>query len=364
MVRITTSVVALCAALIATAPAAAADYNVVYDQGDNGDQLRSGYAMDPSDWTGLGDKDDTMNFEFGLRYWYSQGASSWPGIGGSFGASDTSHILEGHLRIEDHSTNTFATAIAGYSMTSSGSYDDPFHSGSISSGHIGYIGADLGWNTWADGKGSGIGPIVGYQYYNDQLLTRQATFVANQPGDSFSFDQATGDITGGYKFDSAPNNIDVNMLRLGASAKADLGFFDVTGTLAAVPYAMVKGVVGDDELAPTYTATGAGNNIDVAKASATAIDGWGYGAAADVMLRVHPVKNMTIGLGGRVWYLQGSADASFDTVHIGDPTDSDPLTNPPNFDTAPDVTRTRWVQHGDPFSMMRYGITAELSYAF
>jgi len=359
MVRITTSIVALCAALIATAPVAAADYNVVYDQGDNGDQLRSGYNMDPSDWTGLGDKDDTMNFEFGLRYWYSQGASSWPGIGGSFGASDTSHILEGHLRIEDHSTNTFATAIAGYSITSSGSYVDPNFSGSISSGHVGYLGADLGWNTWADGKGSGVGPLVGYMYYNDQLLTRQATFMTNQSGDQFVFDPTTGVISSGYKFDSAPNNVDINMLRLGASAKADLGFLDVTGTLAAVPFASVKGVVGDDGLGTTLTGLG---NVNNAKASATAIDGWGYGASADVMLRAHPIKNMTIGVGGRVWYLQGSADASYDTVHIGDPGQSG--TPPGTYNVQPDPTRTHWVQHGDPFSMMRYGITAEMSYAF
>ena len=357
MVRITPSVVALCAALMATAPALAADYDVVYD-GDHG-PLRSSYTMEPSDWTGLGAQDDSMKFEFGLRYWYSMGTSSWSDAAGSFNATDTSHILEGHLRIDDHSTNTFATAIAGYSIVSSGTYDDPFSSGPISSGHVGYLGADLGWNSWADGKGSGVGPIVGYMYYNDQLQTTRASFMSNQSGDVFGFDPTTGQVTSGYAFDSAPNNIDINMLRLGASAKADLGFMDITGTLAAVPYASVKGVLGDDPIVPTLTGLG---NIDTAKGSATAIDGWGYGAAADVMVRAHPVKNMTIGVGGRFWYLQGSADASYDMVHIGDPTATPGP--PPPYDTPPEVTRQRVVELGNPFSMMRYGLTAELTYAF
>lgn len=363
MVRLITSVAALSAAMLIGAPAFAADYgSVTWSDDSGGDgQLRSAYPTEPKDWAGLGDEDDPLKFEFGMRYWYSMGASNWSDSAGTFAATDTTHILEGDLRIEDHSTNTFATALAGYSFATTGDFNDPFDTGTVSSGHVGYLGADFGWNALGDNNGSGLGALIGYMYYNDGLLTDRGNFTTAQAGDTIGFDTTTGVVTSGIGFDSAPNNIDINMLRLGASAKADMGFMDVTGTLAAVPYAMVNGVLGNDQTTTTYTGLG---NIDWIKGSSTNVNGWGYGAAADVMVRAHPTKNITVGLGGRLWYLQGSVDASYDLVHIGDPTDSDPTTNPPNYDTQPDVLRQRVIELNNPFSMLRYGITAELSYAF
>ena len=116
MHRILPSLLALSAAMLFAAPAIAADFNDFSgDSGDQGDSsaLRSGYPTEPGDWAGLGDKDDPVTFEFGMRYWYSMGSVSASSSGTSIASTDTSHIGELHLRIDDDSTNTYAKAIAG-----------------------------------------------------------------------------------------------------------------------------------------------------------------------------------------------------------------------------------------------------------
>lgn len=370
MVRITPSLVALCAALIATAPAAAADYNVVYDGNDGGGDLRSSYSMDPKDWTGLGDPTDPMKFEFGMRYWYSMGAVNGSSSGTSLSSTDTSHIGELYLRIEDHSTNTFANAIAGYSIASSGGYTNGGTSGSITDGHIAYLGADLGWNTFADKNGSGVGVIVGYQYWKEALNTGRVNFTTVQAGDTVPYDQTTGQTF--LPGDSAPNNLEVNMLRLGVSGKANLGnFIDVSGTLAGVPYAKVSGSLGVDD--PTFdnsVYTGAAQdpygshfgNISDMRSSPTSLDGWGYGAMAEAWVGVHPMENLTFRLGGRAWYLQGTADETYTKAHITNP--SNVGGSPPAYDTPPDVTTNGFISQSNPFSLFRYGLLAEATYAF
>src|SRR5439155_26683424 len=140
-----------------------------------------------------------------------------------------------------------------------------------------------------------------------------------------------------------PNNIDIHVRRLGVQGKADMGFFDVTGSLAAVPYAKVSGILGNDQTTTVIdSSVYPGGNIVSVKASETDIDGWGYGAMADVMLRAHPSKNLTIGIGGRAWYLQGTVDATYDQATIGNPSDSDAI-NPPNFDTGPGFGKQRFI---------------------
>ena len=370
MVRITTSIVALCAALIATAPAAAADYNVVYDQGDNGDQLRSGYAMDPKDWTELGDQTDPMKFEFGMRYWYSMGSVNASSDTSALASTDTTHIGELYLRIEDHSTNTFAKAIAGYSIASSGSFTNGGTGGTIGDGQIGYLGADLGWNTFGDNNGDGVGILVGYQYWKQALNTGRNNFTTVNAGDDVPFDGTTGQTF--LPGDSAPNALEINALRLGVSAKANLGnFFDISGELAGVPYAKVNGSLGVDD--PSFDTSvyngpaqdpygGHNGNISDMRSSPTSVDGWGYGAMAEAWLGMHPTQNLTFRLGGRAWYLQGTADETYTRAHIGNP--SNVGGSPPVYDTPPVVTSNGFISQSNPFSLFRYGILAEATYAF
>ena len=159
MFRSTTSILALLAAM--SVPALAADYSGDFsDPGDDSADFRNSYPVEPKDWAGLGDEDDPISLEFGVRYWYAMGDQSFTSSGGTVSTTDVSHIPELHLRIEDHSTNTYATAIAGYAAVINGTVTTPSGSDPIADGQVLYGGADLGWNTWGDNNGSGLGPIA------------------------------------------------------------------------------------------------------------------------------------------------------------------------------------------------------------
>ena len=368
MLRILPSLLALSTAMVLAAPAIAADVGGGWGD-DGGDQLRSGYTQEPKDWAGLGDPNDPLKFEFGMRYWYSMGSVNGSSSGSSISSTDTSHIGELYLRIDDGLTNTYAKAIAGLSVYSTGSFSSGGGSGSITEGHVGYLGADFGWNTFGDNKGSGAGLLVGYQYWREGLNTGRNNFTTLKAGDTVSYDTTTGQtfIPG----DSAANSLDVNMLRLGVSAKANVGnFIDVSGELVGVPYAKVTGTLGVDD--PTFsTAEYSGSaqfpygtqngNISSMRASATSLDGWGYGAMAEAWLGIHPTQNLTFRVGGRAWYLQGVADETYTRDFITDPHKSDPAGN---YDQDPVVTSNGVISQNNPFSMFRYGVLAEADYNF
>jgi len=365
MSRLVPSIAAVMAAVIFPTCAAAADWAM-----DEPDLRGAFYSGDPKDWTELGDQTDTVAFEFGLRYWYSWGAQSFSTSGGTTTANDQSHIGEMHLRIEDHSTNTYAKALAGYSVAISGDYSGPLVSGTTSDGQIGYIGADLGWNAFGDNNGSGVGALVGYQYWNNSPNTGRNSFTTATSAADITYDPATGQTF--VPGDSAPNHVDIHMLRLGVQGKANLGgFFDITAELAAVPYSKVSGVVGVDD--PTFStaeyagpaqlpyASVANGNIASIRSSTTAIDGWGYGAMAEAWVGMHPTENITFRLGGRAWYLQGTVDATYTAAQIGDPSDAD-LDG--TYDTAPVFVNQGFISIANPFSLFRYGLLAELTYSF
>ena len=366
MLRSTSSVLAL---LAMTMPALAADYPEWGNGGDSGPAFRSSYAIQPSDWSGLGDEDDPVSFELGLRYWYARGAQSFTSSAGTTSSTDTAHIGELHLRIEDHLTNTFATAIGGYSMALSGTGTSPSGTSAIVDGHVLYGGADLGWNALGDGNGSGIGPMVGYLYWQDQPDTGRVNYTTAATAADITYDPTTGQtfVPGA----SAPNSIDAHVLRLGISGKAKLGdIFDVTATVAGVPYAKVSGSAGIDD--PTFSTAEYGGpaqppyaltsgNIAAMRASPTTIDGWGYGAMAEAFVGVHPVENLTVRLGGRAWYLQGHADTTYDRALIGNPGDSDA---DGIYDTDPAFAKAGFISTNNPFRMFRFGLLAEATYAF
>jgi len=368
MLRSSASLIALCVALAATS-AMAADYGTGGDGADMG--LRGGLGADPGSWSGLEDDTDGLHFELGVRYWYSLGATSAGTTGGSVVSSDTTHIGELHLRIEDYPTNTYAKAIAGYAIATTGAYSGPSGSGSIADGEVSYIGGDFGWNPLAGPNGSGAGFLVGYQYWNEGLDTGRNNYTTASTSADVTYDQATGQtfLPGA----SAPNMVTANLLRLGVQGKAVMGPVDITAEAAAVPYAKVSGQVGvDDPVFDTsvyngpaqapYTG-GYNGNIYQMRGSATTLDGWGYGGMGEVWLGIHPKDNMTFRVGGRAWYIQGVADARYSLVTVTNPSDSD-IANPPAFDTGPTVNKTNVLETNNPFSMMRLGLMGELTYHF
>ena len=358
------SLVALLAAMTVAAPAWAADYSGDWS-GDLGSDsgFRNGYPTEPGDWAGLGDKDDPLKLEFGTRYWYSMGTQTFTDSAGSFTSNDVSHIGELELRIEDHSANVYAKALGGYAFKMDGNFTDPYSVGSIIDGKIGYAGADIGYNIWGDNNGSGFGALVGYMYWNNSPNTDRFSYTTATSSNDIGFDPNTGETF--VPMDSSANNVDVHLLRLGVQGKAELGgMFDVSAELAAVPYAKVNGIIGSDQTSTSYDfSVFPGGNISSVKASPTALDGWGYGAMADVMVGFHPTENLAIRVGGRAWYLQGTADVTYDQATIGNPGDSDPL-NPPAYDTPPSFAKQTFIETANPFSMLRYGLLAEVSYSF
>jgi len=367
MFRSTSSILALLAAM--TLPALGADYGGEWgdDGGDDGPDFRSTYPLEPGDWAGLGDDDDPISIETGIRYWYAIGSQDFSSGGGAVSASDTAHIGELHLRIEDHSTNTYAAAIAGYSAAMSGSVTTPMGTDPIVDGHVGYVGGDIGWQAWSDSNGSGIGPMAGYLYWQDAPDTGRFNYTTLNTGSAVPYSAVTGQTL--VPLASAPNMLEAHVLRLGISGKAKLGdMFDVTATVAGVPYAKVGGSAGVDD--PSFSNTeyfgpaqapygGTTGNVAAIRSSPTSLDGWGYGAMVEGFVGIRPVQQLTVRVGGRLWYLQGTADATYDSVTVSDP-------GPPGgpYNTAPTVVEQSWISTNNPFRMLRYGLMLEATYEF
>lgn len=331
---------AAAATLVAAAPALAADWQVPAP----GDNLRSGFN---NSWDNA-DENDPLSFELGVRYWYSWGAQSFQSGGVKLDDQDNAHAAEAHFRIDDASTDFYAKGLIGmaFKIDGTATYDSGA-TAPVSDGHIYYGGADLGYS-WL-GKNptnTSFGPFAGVMHWNDSPNLGRAPFTVGTTASQFSY--AGGGIMG--PMDSQPDNVDVTALRLGLSGKTDLGsMFDISGEVAAVPYAKLQGTLG---------ALGIPNRVNgnstTFQASAVNLDGWGYGAMAELMVGFHPTDNMVLRLGGRAWYLQGRADTTFDSITVNN-----------NSPAAPSVAGTQsYISTANPWSMFRYGALAEFTYNF
>ena len=114
--------------------------------------------------------------------------------------------------------------------------------GPVTDGSLSYAGADIGYSWINGGKNAPtFGPFAGYMYWNDSPNVGRANFTVGTQDSDFS--NASGFITG--PMDSKEDNVVVNALRLGFSGKMNFGSaFDLSGELAAVPYAKVNGTLG------------------------------------------------------------------------------------------------------------------------
>ena len=327
MFRSTTSVLALLAAM--TVPAVAADYGDWGDEADSGPDFRTSYPVEPGDWAGLGDDDDPISLEFGIRYWYSMGQQEL-------------HVRRRHRKLHRHLAHSanciFVSKIIRPTPMPRQSRAMPsvdqrhrtprravrFRSSTARSC---YGGADFGWHAWGDNNGSGIGPMVGYLYWKDQPDTGRFNYTTATSAADITYDPRNGpDLPARRQRRRTRSTL--TPCALASPGKAKLGdMFDITATIAGVPYAKVGGTAGIDDPTfsiteyagpsqPPYDLTNNGN-ISSMRSSPTAIDGWGYGAMADAFVGFHPTENLTFRLGGRAWYLQGTADATYGRAVIG-----------------------------------------------
>ncbi len=171
-------------------PAVAADW--ADDWGSEVD-FRTGYSNEPKDWSGVGETDDSLHFETGLRYWYSMGSQSFEALGDSFESSDTTHVGELHLRIDDYDFRHLRQGFGGILRRDHRLVHRPQRcDASVDGGKVAYAGADFGWNVFSDGNGSGAGFLVGYQYWNDSPRTSRQNFTTAHSAADLSFDPIPG----------------------------------------------------------------------------------------------------------------------------------------------------------------------------
>jgi hypothetical protein len=310
MSRVASSLIAIVAAAVFSAPAIAADW---------GQDFREGY---PDDWEF---SNDTLNFDIGIRYWYALGSQDVGIFGDDYTLSDRSHIVEGHFRIEDDATSSYLAGMAGYAGRIDGTYTNPLVTdAAIAGGAIGYAQGDFGWMPLGDDDFR-IGGLIGYQYWNDSPDVGRANFLG-----------PTG-------ADSDPNSVSVNSLRLGVTSKFDFNeMFDLTAELAAVPFGWANGTYG------AYVAPNITIGADTyQQGSALDIDGRVWGGQAQMLFGLHPTEQLSVRFGGRAWYLTGPVEGTVQMVNVADPAD-----------------RVNVIGELDNFSLWRYGAVAEISYRF
>ena len=307
------------------------------------------------------------------------GAQSFSILGGSVETNDTAHLGEAHLRIDDASSRAYVKGNVGYSIAISGDYTTPSSAGAIGGGEVAYGTADFGWYAFGDGK-SGIGLLAGYQFWNDSPRTERDNYAIINSVADIDYNQDTGDWSVGA--DGVERNIQIHALRLGLTGRAEFGdMFEVTGELAAIPYASISGRMGGGVNASAGFSGGGcftlppGSCPPVGPILTTplGIEGWGYGGAAEVAASVRPVENVKFTLGGRAWYLQGTYDATYSAAYVTAPQlqpdvpdDSDPpiMVPPDPLFSAPGVALDNYIVTNNAFSMLRYGIFAGVSYTF
>lgn len=345
-------VIAALGAVLAS-PALAADYM------EGWPEFRGGHDyLDPKDWTELGDPNDTVSFEAGLRYYYSRGSQNFTISGGNATTSDETHAVEAYGRIDDYLTRTYGEAIAAYAFSMRGTFDSGNGvTGAISDGRMAHIGAEVGWYALGDNNG-GAGPLVGYLYWNDSPRSDRINFTTATSGAGLAYDPATGQIF--FTGNSSDTNIDIHAVKLGVAGRAELGdMIDITAEASAIPYAYLSGVLGNHAVAAGVTPLGNPNFVKTSQTSAT---GWGYGAMGELMVGITPHENVAVRIGGRAMYLTGTYDATYTAAQIGDPQDINPADG--TYDTAPIFVNQGYIETRNPFSLFRYGLLAEVSYRF
>jgi len=285
--------------------------------------LRGSY---PEQW-GIASQPDPLNFEIGLRYWYSLGSQQMSAFGGNYAAKDVSHILELQFRIDDNSTATYLRGQLGYAIATTGTYNTPEFVGdqTISGGYVGYAGADFGYMPFGNDNFR-FGGFAGYQYLADNPDMGRAVYRTSGGGQ-----------------DSTTNATEIQSLRLGGVARAQLNnMFDINVQGAIIPYANLSG---------TYGAFYQPNFVDGAttyeQGSPGNISGRLYGASGEVMLGVRPTDNLVLRVGARAWYLTGEGTVDFVARDV---TDS---TNTQNY-----IANTTGLE------FFRYGALAEISGRF
>lgn len=163
---------------------------------------------------------DPLGFEAGMRYWYGMGGHNFATGGNTYTLNDANHMLEAHLRIDDHSTSTYLKGNAGFAAIIDGEYTTPLSGGATATneGSVSYAGADFGY-TPIDSGGFRAGGFIGYQYLNESTHMGRTNYR-----------------NAGGGFNSEVNALNIHALRLGVTARAEFNsVMDIQSTPPPFP---------------------------------------------------------------------------------------------------------------------------------
>lgn len=346
MSRVLTGLAVTVMAAAATGQALAADWST-----GHAPIFKPAYPAD------MGPMEDSLDFEAGLRYFYGRGGRSATlggpigAGGGTYSSEETSHIVELHGRIDDHSTETYLKGSIGYAALIEGQYDNPLESGSISGGTVASARADFGYMPLRN-NGFSAGAFIGYQYLNESPDTGRAQYLVPD-----TLQWAAGSPLYSVQGDNGANMLEVHALRLGVAGQVELSpMFDISAEVAAIPYASLSGNLGAQMAA--FETIGASQS---GQSSATSIDGHLYGGAVELMAGFNPTENLSIRLGARGYYLTGPVTARYSTTTIVEPLDMD---GDGTFETAPTVATQGYERQLDDFELFRWGPVIEVTGRF
>ncbi len=328
-------------------------------------EMRGSY----NDWDAPADP--LIEFSAGLRYMYSMGgtnvntsgynSSKYSVAAANSTTSDTTHYVEGFLRLDDLATDTFLSAFGGYSIHMDTGYSNQLNAnGQTTLGRAAYAVVDFGYlpvQLGSDDTGLKLGGIIGYQYINDAPTIGGSNY--NPISGTADIGWSTGSSGYSVPVNHADHSLNINALRLGVAGKAKLGPFDIIADVAAIPYASVTGVLGAHSFSPVNN-----GSYTTYKATESKLNGSAWGASTDIMLGYNVTDNMAIRFGGRATYLRGKGDLTYGLADVSHPEDSDPLS--PGYEIGPSSGGTYYLtpERIDSLSLWRYGLLAEISVKF
>ncbi len=255
-----------------------------------------------------------LEFEGGLRYWYSFGKSqktlydqsgsllvsrlTWTGETGHsgegyFNITDKGVFVKGYLglgaltngKLQDED---FPPVIAPYSSTNSLARDGSLNYGSI----------DLGYYFLDNGRAK-LGPLVGYHFYQEKMNAFGCTQTATNPA------VCVPSIANSVRVITEKDNW--HSLRVGVAGEATIApNLKLSGDAAYLPYVSMSGTdthwlrIGVDLSGPIPETA------------------HGTGAQFEGVLTYNFNEYLSLGVGGRYWHLEAPhGEAHFDQVTLG-----------------------------------------------
>ncbi|MEZ5840006.1 MAG: omptin family outer membrane protease [Hyphomicrobiales bacterium] len=293
-------------------------------------------------------EDFQLRTTIGMRYWYSQ--SNFLVELEQFDRTDVSrlefgdvnqHSAEVFFRVDDFATNSFLKGTLGIGRTNSGFLDDEdyFTNGqkfsdtysALDARTIGHMTIDAGWrfaNSPAARTRAGI--FGGYQYISDSYMARGVTCNADEFNGAFC--GAPGETVVSYDTKVIRNTVYWHVMRVGIETEIELTKkLSLAAETAAVPFIYFE---NEDS---HYLRTGLGPIPNFEDKGTQ-----GYGVEAEAFLNYAVTDNITVGLGGRYWWLKTK-----DTLAIS--------------------AAQRRMYSGAGYSantLERYGLAGQISYSF